>query len=991
MSKLKKANLLFSEKKYQAAIKEYNKILKEIDPENSLRICIENNIHLAEKRLQEENELELIFRKIRSHKTINDLEFDEQEKRYIDKIINWKESTTHISDLNLFKIASIYAFFCKISSKTSNNYLEKELQQRFSQKEFDSEFFLTLRIAFLATYPAREQVLKNSIQHTSKIFDKIYIYLNQYDKIPDFLSNQENIIIVHGLENIADNGKFFNWHEGSEEKYYKFCIDDDLFYPEDYAVKLSHECYKLKDKAVVGLHGVILKSEISNYYKSRFVYNFKSKQTLNLNVDILGTGTICYKSNLIEMTSKDLSITRMVDLCFALYAQKRNIALVSIKRPENYLIELEELSNIIEKTSIYKTAQEDEKENYHTFVMASAINEFKESQHLNINDNIKNMLENEKELDSNSLIELNNYLERIVKSGHKISMENLRNIFAYTNNKLSNCIELRKCLIFYLFKDIKDKSSIKEIELLCSVNEARSIIKDYGKYADNKIKSTLIQICTNERSLIEFATDALTYETSMENFYLITLMGLFLEKPAHFIKELCKKEVFALGVIASLINCIKNEVAINVELDVCKEIIKNHYGEDAFQSNAFFNSLLGFPLIAENTKNHTKETDFAKFAQQLKAIGLDLELTQIEKIAFCLGMKQPQTHEEKFKYLYDSGNISFLSYSGIKNNELLNYCSEINTLNKNNIEMYNFSINIDRIIEENLEHKSQHGSIKEKTAVIFTTRNPNINLLKKSLISIATQIKVSIDIYIIDDASDNTKELNEALKEAKEITEKLGTPLYILRNEISLGTYTSRNIALHSIPNLFEDYEFICFHDDDDISLPFRLYTQIQDLKKDSTLLVSRAKHARVIHSKNCISYENEGNIFGYAPICSLYRTCVFKDLGYFDNVISRGDVEFLNRIASAYGEKSIFANDNLVMLCSQNISSLSWTNKFAKGKMLNNYKKSYRQFHNQNQGKKENLFLNIQSIPRKFIAPMGLVSIKATMFDFNKNKFENL
>lgn len=186
-------------------------------------------------------------------------------------------------------------------------------------------------------------------------------------------------------------------------------------------------------------------------------------------------------------------------------------------------------------------------------------------------------------------------------------------------------------------------------------------------------------------------------------------------------------------------------------------------------------------------------------------------------------------------------------------------------------------------------------------SVIFTTYEPDIDLFKISLESILIQTYENIEIIVIDDCSSlGTSRQLESLIET--IAQHHAYPIIYQRNSSNLGQYVSRNTAI-----AIAQGEFIAIQDDDDISHPERLYTQIAPMLKDSAIMATHANHIRISNNARIMSDGGEaGEIQGDAPISFIWRRRVFKQIGTFLPTRTRGDIEFRTRIRQHYGNPAI-------------------------------------------------------------------------------------
>ena len=188
-------------------------------------------------------------------------------------------------------------------------------------------------------------------------------------------------------------------------------------------------------------------------------------------------------------------------------------------------------------------------------------------------------------------------------------------------------------------------------------------------------------------------------------------------------------------------------------------------------------------------------------------------------------------------------------------------------------------------------------------SVIFTTFKPNLHLFKLSLKSILLQTYRTIEVIIIDDCSPpESSRLLEVL--IANITPDQKNSIVYKRCSSNVGQYVSRNMAIAMAKG-----EFIAIQDDDDISHPERLKSQLSPMLRNSAIMATYANHIRISENARILSDGNRlGEIMGDAPVSFIWRKQVFQEIGYFLPTKTRGDIEFRTRMKQHYGTKAIQA-----------------------------------------------------------------------------------
>jgi hypothetical protein len=186
-------------------------------------------------------------------------------------------------------------------------------------------------------------------------------------------------------------------------------------------------------------------------------------------------------------------------------------------------------------------------------------------------------------------------------------------------------------------------------------------------------------------------------------------------------------------------------------------------------------------------------------------------------------------------------------------------------------------------------------------SVIITTYNPDVELFRLALRSVLIQTHACIEIIVIDDNSnDKTSSTIESIIQAAR--EKYKKNIYYYKNSARLGQYSSRNIALK-----YATGSFITIQDDDDISHPEKIRLQINKLYQYPDVIAVQSLHLRISPSSSFLLDGNQsGELYGDSLVSTMWRSKVFKEVGNFKNLKSRGDVDFKKRIIYKYGDSKI-------------------------------------------------------------------------------------
>lgn len=200
-------------------------------------------------------------------------------------------------------------------------------------------------VANICSIPEREALLKQVLESISSQVDRINVYLDKYDAIPDFVRNchpDVKIYLSSSHPGLRDNGKFLGFKENMDDCYY-FTMDDDIIYPPDYVERMVQGIESYSRRVVVGLHGVLLPEQPNGYFTGfRKVHSFNRELESDCLVNNLGTGTVAFHSSL--MRGLDISHFKepgMADLYFSVFCKNRYIPMIALARPNEWLKDLQ--------------------------------------------------------------------------------------------------------------------------------------------------------------------------------------------------------------------------------------------------------------------------------------------------------------------------------------------------------------------------------------------------------------------------------------------------------------------------------------------------------------------------------------------------------------------------------------------------------------------------------------------------------------------------
>lgn len=194
--------------------------------------------------------------------------------------------------------------------------------------------------ASVASFAAREDSLNQAVASILPQIDRLNVYLNNYDAVPEFLRHPK-ITVARSQEHgdRRDNGKFFFLRNVAAG--YHFTIDDDIIYPPNYVQHLILKILQYRKQAVVGIHGVTFADPIERFYKDRKVSVFWGGLDVDRVVNLLGSGTVAYHTSTVELDFKDFKVPGMGDLWLAVAAKRQKVPMIAVARASDWLTSIQ--------------------------------------------------------------------------------------------------------------------------------------------------------------------------------------------------------------------------------------------------------------------------------------------------------------------------------------------------------------------------------------------------------------------------------------------------------------------------------------------------------------------------------------------------------------------------------------------------------------------------------------------------------------------------
>jgi len=183
--------------------------------------------------------------------------------------------------------------------------------------------------------------------------DIINVALNSYTTIPPELYDNKIRLFITNNE-FGDAYKFIELEHSNG---YFFTIDDDIVYPKNYTQFMVCNIEKYDRKSIITLHGRKYdKFPIKSFCRDvSEVFHFDAAVDRDIEVEIGGTGVMCFHTELLKTSLSYFSIPNMADLWIARRAREIGAKIVCVKHEGNRLIKQD-----VGGESIFKKSRHDD-------------------------------------------------------------------------------------------------------------------------------------------------------------------------------------------------------------------------------------------------------------------------------------------------------------------------------------------------------------------------------------------------------------------------------------------------------------------------------------------------------------------------------------------------------------------------------------------------------------------------------------------------------
>jgi len=211
-------------------------------------------------------------------------------------------------------------------------------------------------IAGMATQPTRSHTAPLAIRRLLPQVDLLILHLDGFGWVPEWAIHPK--ILVDSFTDrspLGAEGKLIA-HEYGAPNDLILVVDDDVCLPRDIVGRIIKELDSLPGKSVVGVHGSVLRRDLTSYVRDREVTHLHQRLGNLKQVDVVSTCVAGYYRRNFNPNFRSWEHKNMVDLQFAIDAQVQNVSPWLLPRKKNWVRFYEEK----QPDSIYLKLTEDD-------------------------------------------------------------------------------------------------------------------------------------------------------------------------------------------------------------------------------------------------------------------------------------------------------------------------------------------------------------------------------------------------------------------------------------------------------------------------------------------------------------------------------------------------------------------------------------------------------------------------------------------------------
>lgn len=750
--------------------------------------------------------------------------------------------------------------------------------------------------AGMASIPSRKNSLESAVHSIYDQVDHLFVYLNNYRETPSFLLRPKiSIFRSADLGDIKDSGKFYGLTQVDRGIY--FTLDDDIEYPADYVRVLTRYLAKFRYRCVVGIHGVVLPTLAHSFF-DRKVLHFEKELSMTVPVSILGTGTTAFS---IADTGIEFSIFKhhgMADISLAVFLKRNGIPALALRRDGGWLRSLCDQDEL----TLYRSTRRDSVEQTEFIVrnrpwgfddLVERVNRAGLSDALpgrwqalvaaraGAADAAERLSQYPLAMVHDVARALMNPCEiwKVAKAFRptrkqdpRLHAKLLQDATAYYPEEV---LDTTRMLYEQARRDGQRHAMVEYGGTLMAALAKLALYDD----ADELYRRLMESETVSPTAAIEYLRlksqqgDHRVVLSLVEEHY--DALRDFPDFAAHFFKALARVE----GVEAAIHILLPSFLADGRQAVRLRRgalsVLSKHGADFTITRKPYSLGIVECTAVKHNKAARIQDLALLyvllndrQSARHLLARGRNAVKAELgQQMYALLRALATETPRATVRWLNVYNSVSGLAK--------LRPPSDTRPR-----QPFLLSLEADRP----LPASSPMGLV----SVVMAAFN-SLETVEYAARSILQQSYPQIELIIVDDGStDGTTNVLERLRRAD-------PRVIVIRNERNVGPYACRNIALQAARG-----DFLAIQDADDFAHPERIARQMKAFER-ADIVASYARHVR-LERYGGLALENNGAVLGDGPVTLLCRREVFREIGPFASVRTRGDIEFRDRLRSFYG-----------------------------------------------------------------------------------------
>lgn len=251
-----------------------------------------------------------------------------REEAYVERAMKSRPANLPCNFPVKLEQSVIDAFFAKYESE-SNESSAKETKTVSTRRP--------MVVGGMTIRPGRDTALWKTIKSILPQLDRLYLFFDRFETVQ--VVRDPKIVCLYSqlFGDHRESGKFLGLLMSRNDPYY-FALDDQIVYPPDYVDRMLTYLKENPSDVAAGVHGINFRDGFDDYSADTEIYHFSDKLSHGREVDLLGTGSVAFRTQKLGFDVRQWRQKNMPDLLFALECKKRGIKLAMVPRDTGWLI-----------------------------------------------------------------------------------------------------------------------------------------------------------------------------------------------------------------------------------------------------------------------------------------------------------------------------------------------------------------------------------------------------------------------------------------------------------------------------------------------------------------------------------------------------------------------------------------------------------------------------------------------------------------------------